>query len=671
MSREPGMPRNALLWIMLAQVLLLLPHLGRLPLWVPGLYLLTLAWRTTVYRGRGRLPGRWLKIALILTALFGVGVSYGSVIGLEPTVALLLVAYALKLLECAERKDGYVVVFLGFFVCTTEFLFSQDLLIVLYSLGVVWILTTALVALHRPARGGDLPGLKLSGVMLLQAVPLMLVLFFLFPRIGPLWNVPMRSQAAQSGVSDSMQPGDISQLVLSSDVAFRATFDSDVPGTAQLYWRGLVMSRLEEGAWKSLSPFDTPIGERRQRGVEKAGEALDYRVILEPTQQQWLYALAYAEPRQGGILQTPDFRLQSPVAIEQETLYRVRSWPQATIGLALSDWRRRLETRLPPGSHPRTQALARELRAQSVSAQDYIQRVLARFRREPFRYTLNPPLLDNHSMDQFLFETRAGFCEHYAYAFAVLMRAADVPARVVAGYQGGEINPVNGTVIVHEFDAHAWNEVWLEGQGWVRVDPTAAVSPDRIELGLEAALREEGSFLAGSPLSPLRFRNIDWINALRLRYDALTYQWQSWVVGFDNTTQTQVLQGLLGRVDAQRVGLIVLGSLALVLGVVSLSLVGGHRRRHARDPALREYRRLQKKLERGGIVPAGGDSASGLLARAAQRYPAVREELRLIDRLLRAALYQPLDTSRQAQTLRVLRRRIRRLRLAGQRRPRR
>jgi hypothetical protein len=274
-------------------------------------------------------------------------------------------------------------------------------------------------------------------------------------------------------------------------------------------------------------------------------------------------------------------------------------------------------------------------------------------------------------MDQFLFETRAGFCEHYAYAFAVLMRAADVPARVVAGYQGGEINPVNGTVIVHEFDAHAWNEVWLEGQGWVRVDPTAAVSPDRIELGLEAALREEGSFLAGSPLSPLRFRNIDWINALRLRYDALTYQWQSWVVGFDNTTQTQVLQGLLGRVDAQRVGLIVLGSLALVLGVVSLSLVGGHRRRHARDPALREYRRLQKKLERGGIVPAGGDSASGLLARAAQRYPAVREELRLIDRLLRAALYQPLDTSRQAQTLRVLRRRIRRLRLAGQRRPRR
>ncbi|MEQ8516405.1 MAG: DUF3488 and transglutaminase-like domain-containing protein, partial [Chromatocurvus sp.] len=577
----------------------------------------------------------------------------------------------LKLLESVARKDGYVVIFLGFFICVTEFLFTQDLLVVIYSCGVVWVLTTALIALHRSTAIGDRGPMRLAAVMLLQSVPLMLVLFFLFPRIGPLWNVPIKTQAAKTGVSDMLRPGDIASLTQSSDVAFRANFEGSVPPVSELYWRGLVMSRIDDGAWRTVSYYETPASERRQGPVEKVGVSLDYSIIIEPTQQQWLYGLRYAEPRQSGIMQLPDYRLINPVVLEQEFRYRVRSWPEAILGGDISNWRRRLETRLPEGSNPRTRALADRLYRESRDDADYVQRVLAMFRQQPFRYTLQPPLLENNSMDQFLLETRAGFCEHYAYAFAVLMRAAGVPARVVAGYQGGEINPVNGTVIVHEFDAHAWNEVWLAGRGWVRVDPTAAVSPARIEFGLENAMQEEGSFLSSSPLSPLRYRGISWVNMLRLRYDAVTYQWQSWVVGFDGDRQIDILRGIFGEINARLFIGVMLGSFGVVLGVVAASLFLRGRHAQARDPVLRQYRLLQSRLRRQGLEPQPGEAPGALARRAAQRFPESASDLRAIERLLEAALYRPLRQDQRAGMQHSLRRLIRRLRLPARRRVRR
>ncbi len=660
-------PRNALAWIIGAQLLLLLPHVLRLPVWIVLLYGVSFVWRIQIYRGRWSVPGRWLKLVLIGAAMAGVGWSYGSVIGLEPTVALLLVAFALKLLESVARKDGYVVIFLGFFICVTEFLFSQDLLVVIYSCGVVWVLTTALIALHRSAAIGDGGPMRLAAVMLLQSVPLMLVLFFLFPRIGPLWNVPIKTQAAKTGVSDMLRPGDIASLTQSSDVAFRARFEDAVPPVSALYWRGLVMSRIDDGAWRTVSYYEIPASERRSPPVERVGESLDYSIIIEPTQQQWLYSLRFAEPRQSGILQLPDYRLYNPVVLEQEFRYRVRSWPEATLGRDISSWRRRLETRLPEGSNPRTRALAERLYGESRDDAGYVQRVLELFRQQPFRYTLQPPLLDNNSMDQFLLETRAGFCEHYAYAFAVLMRAVGVPARVVAGYQGGEINSVNGTVIVHEFDAHAWNEVWLKGRGWVRVDPTAAVSPARIEFGLEDAMQEEGSFLSSSPLSPLRFRGISWVNMLRLRYDAVTYQWQSWVVGFDGDRQIDVLRGVFGEINARLFIGVMLGSFGVVLGVVGASLFLRGRRTQPDDPVLRQYRRLQSRLRRQGLEPRPGEAPGTLARRAAERFPDAAQELRAIARLLEAALYRPLRPDQRAGMQQNLRRLVRRLRLPARR----
>jgi transglutaminase-like putative cysteine protease len=624
-KQSQQIPRNALGWIILCQLLLLAPHALRVPLWLLVLYAAAFAWRAQLYRERARMPPSWLKLVLIGATMAAIGASYGTLIGLEPTVALLLAAYALKLVESVCRKDAYVLIFLGFFLLITEFLFTQDLLIVAYSLLVVWLLTTALVALHRTGGAFEGAPLRTAGVMLLQAAPLMLVLFFLFPRIGPLWNVPVKSHTAKTGMSDHLSPGDVARLTQSTEVAFRARFQGSVPPASELYWRGLVLSILEDDSWRSLRFFEAPPSRRRPQPVATAGEPLEYSVIIEPTQQNWLYALRYAEPQGGGIMALADYTLYSPVVIENERRYRVRSWPDATLSPTLPAWRRDIETRLPAAGNPRARALGQRLRAAVDSDAAFVTRVLALFREQPFRYTLEPALLGEEPVDEFLFDDRAGFCEHYASAFALLMRAGGVPARIVAGYQGGEVNPMNGTVIVHQFDAHAWNEVWLAERGWVRVDPTAAVSPARVEFGLESALREEGGFLASSPLSPLRYRAIGWINTLRLRYDALTYRWQSWVVGFDSDRQYELLREVFGQIDARRFIAVTLGAFVLVMAGVALSLLV--HRGPRRDPRVAVYLALQRRLQRRGLAPEPGETPGQLLERAARAFPEDAEAL--------------------------------------------
>jgi transglutaminase-like putative cysteine protease len=633
-------PRNALVWIIIAQFALVAPHAGRIPGWILGLYFFAALWRIQVFRGQWSFPARGLKALLAVSGFAGIYFSYGSVIGLEPTVALLLTAFALKLIELVARKDAYVLIFLGYFVCATEFLFTQDLLIVIYSLVNLTLLTTALVALHQPGEHQfNRRTIRLAAVMILQATPLMVVLFFLFPRIGPLWTVPIKSHTAKTGISDFMKPGDISKLSQSADVAFRARFEGAIPARSELYWRALVFSRLEESRWSNLSYFDVPPSERRAAVVEKIGEPLRYSIIMEPTQQNWLFGLRYATPDRPGIVSTPDFRLYSLVVIEDDFSYQVESWPEARLETELSPWRRERELRLPDADNPRARDWARTLREQSADDRAFVDAVLSHFNREPFIYTLEPPLLpDDNPMDAFLFDTRRGFCEHFAAAFVVTMRSAGVPARVVAGYQGGEINPVNKTVIVHQFDAHAWAEVWLQGEGWVRVDPTAAVAPERIERGLEDAVAGEGTFLAESPLSPLRYRSIRWINQLRLRYDALTYRWQSWVLGFDGNAQVTLLRDILGEVSAGRFALVFIGSWALVLLPVALNLL---RRRDTQPVSSldRAFLKVGKRLETLGYPRITGESVSQYAARLSAVCPQWSQPLTELSRLYSELAY--------------------------------
>jgi len=622
MNPVQQIPRNALVWMIICLFALVAPHAARLPLWVLAVYIIAVVWRLQVHRGRWSFPGNALKIALTVSSFAGIFLSYGSLVGLEPTVALLLTAFAFKFIELSQRKDAYVLLFLGYFVCLTEFLFSQDLLITVYSLLCVTLVTTALVALHQPGQHEFRRGtIGLAGAMLLQAMPMMIVLFFLFPRIGPLWTVPISKHSGKTGMSDFMKPGDVASLSQSSDVAFRVKFDGHIPPNKDLYWRGLVFSKLEQGIWSSLSYYEVPVGEQRPEPVATEGEPLGYSIIIEPTQQNWLYGLHYAQSSTPGVMHSSDFRLFSPSVVEVETLYRAKSWKDAVVETDLSGWRRNTETRLPPEGNPRTRRLALALREEVATDAQFVDLVLDRFNREPYVYTLQPGALSGRdTIDQFLFETRRGFCEHYASAFVFMMRAVGVPARVIAGYQGGETNPVNKTVIVHQFDAHAWAEVWLPDRGWVRADPTAAVAPQRIELGLEQAVLSEGSFLAAEPLSPVRFRSIPLLNQIRLRYDALTYRWQSWVVGFNSNRQMELLRDFFGEISARSFATVFMGSWALVLIPLAISLLY-KRDTSPTSPADKHYRIFCKRLAVLGLRRRPGEAPGEFAARAAAAVP--------------------------------------------------
>jgi transglutaminase-like putative cysteine protease len=634
-------PRNALVWIIICLFALVAPHAGRLPIWVLAVYVIAVVWRLQVHRGRWSFPGNALKVALTASSFAGIYLSYGSLIGLEPTVALLLTAFAFKFIELAQRKDAYVLLFLGFFVCLTEFLFSQDLLITLYSVLSVTLVTTALVALHQPGEHQfNRKTIRLAGVMLMQALPLMLVLFFLFPRFGPLWTMPVNSHAGKTGMSDFMKPGDVASLSQSDEVAFRVKFDGEIPPKSELYWRGLVFSRMKQGTWSSLSYYDVPVGEQRPGEVDLRGEPIQYSIIMEPTNQNWLYGLKYARSNTPGVMHTSDYRLFSPGPVEVETMYRVKTWPDAEVDAELSDWRRTAETKLPPAGNPRTRQLARELRDSVTSDAAYLNVVLNKFSTEAYYYTLQPGMLSGRdTIDQFLYESQRGFCEHYASAFVFMMRAAGVPARVVAGYQGGETNPVNKTVIVHQFDAHAWAEVWLEGQGWVRADPTGAVAPQRIEMGLEQAMSDEGSFLSGDLLSPVRYRNIPLLNQIRLRYDALTYRWQSWVVSYDSNRQLELLRSFFGEISARVFAAAFLGSWALVLIPVAISLFR-KRDTFPVSPADRHYRIFCDRAALLGLKRQPGEAPGEFALRAAAAAPESTDELWRITNLYNELAYE-------------------------------
>jgi transglutaminase-like putative cysteine protease len=639
MTRDEQVPRNALVWIVLSQFALLIPHLPRIPLWVVVVYLFTALWRIMVYQGRWSFPGKYFKAALAASCFLGVAWHYRTLIGLEPTVSLLLSAFALKLVELSARRDAYILIFLAYFVCVTEFLFSQELAVTLYMFFSVWLVTTALVALHEPgADSFNRATLRRAGVMLAQSLPLMVALFFIFPRVGPLWSVPLKQHAARSGMSDFMSPGDVSSLSLSDEVAFRVQFEGTIPPRSQLYWRGLVFSRLQGDAWRSLRWGEVPVTERRAGQVLTDGEPLRYSVILEPTQQNWLYALPYAQSPDRGIMATSDFRLASPVEVQDQRQYEVMSWPGTSLGVEISEWRRDTETTLPLYGSPRARELAQQMFAQAGSPRQFAADVLRMFATGDYYYTLRPPLLGDNPMDDFLFDSRRGFCEHYAASFAFMMRAAGVPARVVAGYQGGEINPVNSTVIVHQFDAHAWNEIWLEGEGWVRIDPTAAIAPSRIEYGLEQALEAEGSFLVDSPLSPLRFRNVQWVNLLRLRLDALNYSWQKFVLGYDRSEQYSVLSKLLGEVSPTRIAITILVLWSVVLLPVALNVLLSRPTRQ--DPATRLYLQFCAKLLRVGIGRERNEAPASFATRVAAARPDLAGEVDAITGLYDALSYR-------------------------------
>jgi transglutaminase-like putative cysteine protease len=621
-----ALPQVPLATLIGASTLAVAPHAQWLPIWVSASAGTLLAWRAVIAIRGGALPVRWLLVLLTLGTVIGVFLTYRTILGRDPGVTLLLMLLFLKLLETRASRDVFVVAFLVYFVALSNFFYSQSIPIAGLMLATVVVATTALVGFSAPQRALT-DDLKTAGRMLAQAGPVMLLLFFFFPRVqGPLWGLPQDAYTGTTGLSDTMSPGSISTLSLSDAIAFRVKFEAATPPRSQLYWRGPVMTDFDGTTWRVDPPQL-----RREMSVDAAGAAVDYEVTLEPSNRNWMFALEMPTRLPPNARLTGDYLVISLTPIRNRIRYEMRSSPQfqARSGGNPADLAAAL--RLPGGVDPRARDLARGWRESSGDNAAIVRSAIEFFRGSRFEYTLQPPALGRNSVDEFLFDTKQGFCEHFASSFVFLMRAAGVPARVVTGYQGGDTNPVDGYMVVRQADAHAWAEVWLDASGWTRVDPTAAAVPVRVEFGITAAAP------AGVPL--LMRSGFIWLRSLRNNWDALTNQWNQWVLGYNPERQIEMLSRLgMKQPSWETMTLMLFWSVGGVLVLVALWLLRGMRRE---DAAQRAWLRFCEKLARAGLERARTEGPLDYAGRASSEFPERSAAVRAITELYVEQRYGP------------------------------
>jgi transglutaminase-like putative cysteine protease len=602
--------------LLLSILMVIAPHAEHLPLWVSGLCAGLLLWRAWLTYSGKPLPKRWLLMLITFAGTGGIVFTFHTLFGREAGVALLMMLAALKPMELRDARDAMVLIYLGCFTIITSFFYSQSIPTALYLLATLMVIVTAWV--HLQAQNIALkPRMRIAAVLLLQALPLTLILFILFPRVqGPLWGLPQDAYA-NTGLDDRMSPGSLSRLSLSEAVAFRVAYNDKPPRRDQMYWRGPVLRYFDGRTWSPgiISPADAP-------EFTGLGQAIDYVVTLEPHNKPWLFALDVPEKLSVPSTLTYDFQLLNKGPVHARLRYAARSNLVYKANLQESERTIHHALQLPRQFDPRAQQLAAEWRAGSKDDADIVRTALAYFNKQGFVYTLEPPLLGVNSVDDFLFTTRKGFCEHYASAFVFLMRAANIPARVVTGYLGGEFNDVGNYYIVRQSDAHAWAEVWLAGQGWVRVDPTGAIAPDRVERGLSAALSDNAAlpFMERDPPQ--------WMRDLRFNLDTLANQWNQWVLGYDSERQFAFLTRLgMESITWQKMALNMASGLGLVIALFALFMLR-HLYTRRPDKVQAAWLKLCRRLARAGLPRAAHEGAQDYAARVAAARPELADAIR-------------------------------------------
>ncbi|MDD5056238.1 MAG: DUF3488 and transglutaminase-like domain-containing protein [Sideroxydans sp.] len=622
------------------------PHAEHLPLWASAFGAALLVWRAYLTYSGNPLPARLLLLLITVASVLAIIISFHTLFGREAGVTLLILLAALKLLELRAVRDATVLIYLSCFIIITNFFYSQSIPTALFMLFTLLLIMATWVHLQTGTLAFK-PRLRIAGILLLQAIPLSFILFVLFPRVqGPLWGMPQDAYAS-SGLSDTMSPGSMSRLSLSDAVAFRVTFNDIVPRRDQLYWRGPVLWNFDGSTWTRGRNATL-----RQPTLTDAGNPVDYTVTLEPHNKLWLFALDMPSKMSIPAVQTTDFQVLSQTPVNARTRYNATSLLSYRANLDEAPLQLQRALALPRGYNPQAIQLAAEWRVQAESvtspqpspggstkgrqstaqqagrgidtggnrpqaeiAESLVRTALTYFNRENFEYTLEPPLLGMNSVDDFLFKTRQGFCEHYAGSFVFLMRAAGVPARVVTGYQGGEYNDLGGYYILRQSDAHAWAEVWLQDRGWVRIDPTAAIAPERIRSGLRAALPDSADLpFFMRTQSPLLLK-------LRFNLDALTNQWNQWVLGYNTERQFAFLTRLgMEEVSWQNMALDMLAGVALLTGIFTLWLLRRMLPKQA-DAVQTAWLKLCRKLEKAGLPRAAHEGARDYAARVAVARP--------------------------------------------------
>lgn len=649
--------RGNLLWLMAAQSAAIIPLLFYLPAWVTVLWLMSVGWRLQIHRGVWRFPSMLLKVVMALVAIVAIYASYAGNVGAEPMVAFLVCSFVMKLVEMRSRKDALIVLFIGFIAIATQFLFAQDLLAGLYSVGSLFVLLSAWLAVFHQRTLSVARHLGNGALFLLHATPLMLLLFVVMPRLGPLWSVPLPGGQGKSGFSDSLELGDIGNLVLSSEVAFRASFETPAPRTNELYWRGLVLDQFDgvrwtrsDGGWR----FDKLPSSLRASGED----TVSYSVVLEPHNYRWLFTLGYPVQARSGqlaLFRSPHGLLFSREPVQNKAEYRVASKMQLLSDPELAEYEFRRYTRLPDEGNPRARALAAQWSDGAESETELIQEIL-RYFGDSFHYTLQSEVGTVNAIDDFLFESQYGFCEHFASAFVFLMRSVGVPARLVLGYQGGELNEDGAYYVVRQSDAHAWAEVWLDEQGWIAVDPTAVVAPERVDVGVSEALSEgDRALMDSSGITGFLGR------AFMQRWDALGYSWNRWVLNYDSAKRNGMLRRVLGGADSWRVILVILACCALLIAPALIWYWLRGRRRYVREED-RWVQGLLSHLADKGVQKSRTESIPAFLRRAARRYPHRAPILREVAAAYEDTVYAQVD--RQAE-LKQLAKEAKRSRFTG------
>ncbi len=611
--------KNILIFLLSAIGLIVFPHVYNLPIGLFGFFYLLLSWRFIGIWKQDWLPN---KLTVSLLTVFGLALLYSQQQGLfgrDAGTSLFVTALGLKLLEIKSERDIYLINFLAFIVAASQFLFQQSILMAAYILFVCCVLLATLYCINsRNHQTG--PALKYAGLLIIQAIPISIVLFILFPRVeAPHWML-FDDHHAKSGLSDVMEPGSISDLALSAELVFRVRFSGELPPNQQRYWRGAVLSHTDGKRW-TQTPSSTML--KLSEAPKFTGAPYQYTLLMEPQNKNWVYALEMAADYASNLHQNANYQLVTTGDPDKRAEYKVTSYPNYNTGtLSPREYKEALQ--LPGQASDAIRQLISRLHGFDSAPENFIGQLLNHFRTENFHYTLTPPLSEDNPIETFLFDSKQGFCSHYASAFVYLMRVAHIPARVVIGFQGGELNPVGNFLEIRQSDAHAWAEVWLQNRGWVRVDPTAAIAPERIDQSINPDQLVSGELIRYLSVGANAQGAFNWLKQTRQLWSNVDYNWQRWVINYDNKNQTHFLS-TLGILDIKTMVYWMVGIISLIIALIAWILL--YQKQKTTDRVLLIYHRFCKKIAKHGLSLATGEGPKDFAARIKIKLPAHTKDI--------------------------------------------
>ncbi len=626
---NPAHNKEILIFLLLSLGLIVLPHVSHLSLSVFAFFCALLIWRFIGIWKPERLPSFPWIIFLIVCGMAILYSQHRGILGRDGGTSLFVIALGLKLMEIKSERDLYLINYLTFIVAASQFLYEQSILMAAYILFVSCVLLATLVFINSHVADTRI-ALKKAAVIIAQAIPMMIVVFIFFPRVEPpKWLLFNDQQQNKTGLSDTMEPGSITDLGMSDELVFRVKFNGAIPPAKQRYWRGPVLTLTDGKKWAQARDLSY------QQYLDKptfSGKPYQYTLLMEPQEKDWVFALDLPSEFSKPLEQNANYQLNTENDLRKRTEFKLTSYPTYNTGY-ITKTEYRDARQLPAEPSDKIKQLVAQLQGFDSPPEVFIKQLLNHFRKEDFHYTLTPPLMEDNPIETFLFETRHGFCSHYASAFVYLMRVADIPARVVTGYQGGEFNEVGNFLEIKQADAHAWAEVWLENQGWRRFDPTAAIAPERIERNIDIRRLMPGGIISyASPNSGLAAFNL--LKQARKLWGHIDYNWQRWVINYNNANQSNFLSSF-GISDFKTMMYWMMGIVALITAILSLFLL--HQKPKQIDRNLIIYNRFLKKLAKAGLIRNTGEGARDFAERIKPKLP---EHAASIEQITRAFIQQ-------------------------------